>query len=35
MDSPRARDTATLNRLRLYRNSIPRGMSSGDEAAIE
>src|SRR5271165_5208381 len=30
-----ARDTATFNRLRLYRNSIPRGASSGVDVAME
>jgi hypothetical protein len=30
-----ARDVATFNLLRLYRNSIPRGASSGLEVAIE
>src|SRR5437588_4492520 len=30
-----ARDVATLRRLRLYRNSIPRGASSGVDVAIE
>ena len=31
----RARETATLSRLRLYRNSIPLGESSGVDVAIE
>jgi hypothetical protein len=31
----RARDVATLRRFRLYRNSMPRGASSGDDVAIE
>ena len=31
----RAREVATLRRLALYRNSIPRGASSGREVAIE
>jgi hypothetical protein len=31
----RARDVATFNRLRLYRNSMPRGASSGRDVAIE
>ena len=31
----RARDVATLSRLRLYRNSIPRGASSGRDVAME
>ena len=28
-------DVATFNRLRLYRNSMPRGASSGRDVAIE
>ena len=31
----RARDVATFSRFRLYRNSIPRGASSGRDVAIE
>ena len=31
----RAREVATLSRWRLYRKSIPRGASSGDEVVIE
>jgi hypothetical protein len=30
-----ARDVATFNRFRLYRNSIPRGASSGDDVVSE
>jgi hypothetical protein len=30
-----ARETATFNRFRLYRNSIPLGASSGVEVVIE
>ena len=35
MATQRARDVATLSRWRLYRKSIPRGASSGDEVVIE
>ena len=31
----RAREVATLSRFRLYRKSMPRGASSGDEVVIE
>ena len=30
-----AREVATLNRFRLYRNSIPRGASSGEDVVSE
>jgi hypothetical protein len=35
MHAHRAREVATFNLLRLYRNSIPRGASSREEVAIE
>ena len=30
-----ARDVATLSRFKLYRNSIPRGASSGEDVVSE
>jgi hypothetical protein len=30
-----ARDVATFNRFKLYKNSIPRGASSGDDVVSE
>jgi hypothetical protein len=30
-----ARDVATFSRFKLYKNSIPRGASSGDDVVIE
>ncbi len=35
IDAHRAREMATLSRLRLYKNSMPRGASSVKDVAIE
>ncbi len=35
MHAQRALDVATLSRFRLYRNSMPRGASPGDEVTME